>query len=99
MQFFKPFEMPTGACIPQREINIASFGAVEGGKVKNTHVIRNAIDTLAQQGGGKIVFPAGKWLTGPIHFQSGIELHLEKGCEVIFSADHEDYLPAVFTLF
>ena len=38
-------------------------------------------------------------LTGPIHLRSSIELHLEKGCEVIFSTRREDYLPAVFTLF
>lgn len=97
--FFKPFEMPTGASIPEREVNIVDFGAVEGGVVKNTEAIRKAIDHLAAQGGGRIVFPAGKWLTGPIHFKSGIELHLCKDCEVLFSTDFEDYLPAVFTLF
>ena len=97
--FFKPFEMPTGASIPEREVNIVDFGAVEGGLVKNTEAIRKAIDHLSAQGGGRIVFPAGKWLTGPIHFKSGIELHLCRDCEVLFSTDFEDYLPAVFTLF
>ena len=28
MNFFKPFEMPTGAVIPEREVNIVDFGAV-----------------------------------------------------------------------
>ena len=31
--------------------------------------------------------------------RSGIELHLEKGCEVIFSTRREDYLPAIFILY
>ncbi len=99
MRFFKPFDMPTGAAIADREVSILDFGGVEGGKVKNTEAIRTAIDTLAEQGGGRLVFPAGKWLTGPIHFKSGIELHLEKDCEILFSTDKEDYLPAVFTLY
>lgn len=99
MTFFKPFEMPTGADIPQRQVSIVDFGAVEGGRHKNTDAIHQAMDALAAQGGGRIVFPAGKWLTGPIRMQSNIELHLEKGCEVLFSTDKEDYLPAVYTLY
>ncbi len=99
MSFFTPFEMPTGASIPARAVNIVDFGGVEGGQVKNTEAIRAAIDHLAAQGGGRLTVPAGKWLTGPIHFRSGVELHLEKGCEILFSTDKADYLPAVFTLY
>lgn len=99
MSFFTPFEMPTGASIPAREVCLTDFGGVEGGSVKNTAAIRAAIDHLAALGGGRLTIPAGKWLTGPIHFKSGIELHLDKGCEVLFSIDKADYLPAVFTLY
>lgn len=99
MGFFKPFEMPTGANIPDLEVNILDFGAVEGGTVKNTKAIADAITAVSEQGGGRIVFPAGKWLTGPIHFKDGVELHLDKDCEILFSTDKEDYLPAVFTLY
>ena len=109
MNFFKPFELPTGASIPEREVSIVDFGAVpceltEQGEVvpcsvKNTAAIHAAIDAAAAQGGGKVIIPAGNWLTGPIHFKSGVELHLEKGCEVFFSTDKADYLPAVFTLY
>lgn len=109
MKYFKPFEMPTGAQIPEREVNIVDFGAVPctltdagevpAGSVKNTQAIRDAIEAVASQGGGKVVFPAGNWLTGPIHFKSGVEIHLEKGCEVFFSTDKADYLPVVFTLY
>ena len=28
MKFFKPFELPTGASIPEREVSIVDFGAV-----------------------------------------------------------------------
>ena len=97
--FFKPFDIPEGPTIPERNADIRDFGAVEGGVVCNTQAIRNAIDALSSAGGGRVVFPRGRWLTGPIHLRSGIELHLEKGCEVIFSTRRDDYLPAVFTLY
>lgn len=99
MSYFVPFDLPTGAQIPEREVSIADFGAVEGGLVKNTDAIAQAIDHLAGLGGGRVVIPAGKWLTGPIHLKSGIELHAQEGAEVIFSIDKEDYLPVVLTLY
>ena len=99
MSYFVPFEMPTGAKIPDREVSIAQFGAAEGGLVKNTAAIQAAIEALSSQGGGRVTIPAGKWLTGPIRLKSCIELHVQEGAEVIFSIDKEDYLPAVFTLY
>lgn len=97
--FFRPFTTPEGPTIPERTADIRDFGAVEGGVVCNTQAIRSAIDALSSAGGGRVVFPRGRWLTGPIHLRSGIELHLEKGCEVVFSTHRDDYLPAVFTLY
>lgn len=99
MGLFTPFDMPTGASIPDRRVSITDFGAVPGGQVKNTRAIADAIDHLSALGGGRVDFPSGQWLTGPIHLKSNIELHTEPDTEVIFSIDREDYLPAVFTLF
>ncbi len=97
--FFTPFEMPTGAHIPDRQVSITDFGAQPGGTVKNTKAFADAIAYLSSRGGGRVLVPAGKWLTGPIHLKSNIELHTEKDTEVIFSIDKEDYLPVVFTLY
>ena len=99
MNFFTPFTMPTGASIPEREVNIRDFGAQPGGEVLNTEAIAAAIEAVAQEGGGRVIFPAGCWLTGPIHLKSGVELHLEKDCEVRFSQKKELYLPPVYTLY
>ena len=99
MSCFTPFALPTGACIPDREVSVLDFGAVPGGKVKNTSAFREAIEYLHEKGGGRVNVPDGLWLTGPIHLKSGIELHLSPQSEVRFSADREDYLPPVFTLF
>ena len=99
MSCFTPFEMPSGVQIPGRSANITEFGAIPGGKVKNTLVFQNAITYLDNQGGGRIDVPDGIWLTGPIHLRSSIELHLSDHAEIRFTMDKEDYLPAVYTLY
>ena len=52
MSCFTPFELPDGAKIPERSVSITEFGAVPGGKVKNTLAFKDAIAYLSQRGGG-----------------------------------------------
>ena len=59
--------------------------------------VQPAIDRLSAAGGGRLVVPAGEWLTGKITLRSGIDLHLEEGAVVRFSGKIADYLPPVFT--
>ena len=94
------FDMPkvNEAQFPNNEVNIKDFGAIHGGIVKNTDAFAKAINTLATKGGGKVIVPRGIWLTGPITFKSNINLHLEAGALIIFSADFNDY-PIVKTSF
>ena len=101
----EPFVTPFGEFnfqrpqFPDKFVNIVDFGAQKGGEFKNTEAINNAIKQLSESGGGTVVIPAGKWLTGPIVLLSNINLHLEKGAELLFSQDFNDYLPAVLTNF
>ncbi|HTR81224.1 MAG TPA: glycoside hydrolase family 28 protein [Bacteroidota bacterium] len=94
-----PFEMPQlkRPSIPEQQFDIRNFGAKSGGLVKNTEPIRRTIEEAERQGGGTILIPAGAWLTGSIHLENNINLHLEKGAELRFSQDPHDYLPAVFS--
>jgi len=48
---------------------------------------------------GRVHVPAGKFLTGPIHLASKIELHVAKGATLLFATDSARYLPAVLTRF
>lgn len=84
---------------PERVCNIRDFGAIEGGDAINTKNINDAILDCAKNGGGKVVVPAGKWLTGPINLKSNINLYLNEGAEIFFSTNFSDYLPTVFTRF
>lgn len=79
--------------------NIKDFGAVADGKTLNTQSINNAIKACNQKGGGKVVIPAGQYLTGPIHLLSNVNLHVEEGAEVLFSTNTKDYYPLVKTSF
>lgn len=94
-----PFAMPpiSRPTFPDRDFDIRKFGAVEGGTVKNTGAIRKAIAAAAGAGGGHVVIPAGRWLTGPIHLEDNIDLHLLRDAELLFSQDAADYLPVVFS--
>jgi polygalacturonase len=83
---------------PDRVFDIRDYGAKtleqrEG--YKNTEEIAATIEAAAKAGGGSVLIPKGKWLTGPIHLKSNINLKLAKGAEVLFSEDKEDYLPVV----
>ena len=84
---------------PAKDFVITDFGAVAGGTSDCTVAIAKAIQTCAEQGGGRVVVPAGDFLTGAIHLRSNVELHLEKGATLKFSTDPKAYLPAVFTRF
>lgn len=79
--------------------NVKDYGAIGNGKRKNSEAIKKAVDDCFQKGGGNVIFPAGKWLTGQIHFKSNINIHLEKDAEIIFTTDFDDYLPVVFSKF
>ena len=93
-----PFPMPQlqRPAFPNRVVSIADHGAVPGGEVKNTAAIAAAIKAAADAGGGRVLIPAGRWLTGPVHLRSHIDLHLAEGAVLVFSDVMEDYLPPVF---
>jgi polygalacturonase len=81
---------------PAREFAITKFGALADGTNNCTRAFQQAIAACAQAGGGRVLVPAGKFLTGPIQLRSNVELHLADDAEVIFSDRFEDYLPPVF---
>lgn len=84
---------------PARDFNVTSFGAVADGKSDSTEAIRKAIATCTAAGGGRVVVPAGIFLTGAIHLRSNVNLYLSEGATLRFSTDTEKYLPVVYTRF
>ncbi|TKG96610.1 glycoside hydrolase family 28 protein [Puteibacter caeruleilacunae] len=92
-----PFVMPAiiQPLFPEVEFNIVDFGAEQQHLRKNKEAIAAAIHKCHAAGGGKVIVPAGEWLTGSIHMKSNVNLHLMKGATLLFSDDPNEYLPAV----
>lgn len=82
---------------PNKAFPITQYGAEQGDVEKNSVAIAKAITACHGAGGGRVVIPKGEWLTGPIHFKSNVNLHLEEGAVLLFSDNVERYLPAVMT--
>lgn len=83
----------------QDTLNVLNFGAVADGKTFNSKAIREAIVQCNKNGGGVVLVPKGKYVTGPIHLESNVNLHLAEGAEILFSTNPEDYYPLVHTSF
>lgn len=84
---------------PTDEEAITECGAVGDGITDNTAAIREAIERCWRRGGGRVVVPAGRFLTGPIHLRGEVNLHLAEGATLAFSTEPNDYLPPVHTRF
>ncbi len=74
-------------------VSILDFGAVSGENTLNTTAIQNAIDTVAEAGGGRVTIPAGLFVTGTIYMKDHIDLHLEMGAVLKASENLDDYNP------
>ena len=72
--------------------DIINAGAVPDGKTLNTGVIQEAINRVSEHGGGTLVFPPGKFLTGAIILKSGVTLEIKKGAILMGSTNPDDYL-------
>jgi polygalacturonase len=83
---------------PDNNFIITEFGAVGDGIFLNTEAIRKAITTCVEQGGGKVIIPAGIWHTGPIQLKTNVNLCIEKGAIIVFSKDLDDY-PYISTFY
>ncbi len=82
---------------PKKDFSILKYGAKADGTTDNSGAIRRAIEDCHKKGGGRVIVPAGDFLTGAIHLKSNVNLHVSKGATLKFSQDATKYLPVVFT--
>lgn len=52
-----------------------------------TAAIQAAIKECSENGGGRVIVPAGTWKTAPIRLMSNVNLHFEDGATLLFSDD------------
>ncbi|SMF15270.1 Polygalacturonase [Alteromonadaceae bacterium Bs31] len=82
---------------PPKDFNILDFGALAGAEHDCTAAIAKTITACNQQGGGRVLIPAGTYFTGPIVLLSNVNLHLQKGATLKFIPEPDRYLPPVLT--
>jgi hypothetical protein len=73
------------------------FGIYSDGVTLNTRSIQFAIDYIHEQGGGRLVFDVGRFLTGSIHLKSNVTLHLLEGAVLLGVLNPFDYDREGFT--
>ena len=70
-------------------IDVHAFGAVGDGAHDDTQAIQTAISYLPE--GGRLLFPAGTYLTRPLVLKSHITLELQEGAKLLGWTKREDY--------
>ena len=75
----------------QKEYNILQYGAIGDGKTLNTETIQKAIDLATGKGGGKVIVPKGRFLTGTLEMKSNVELYLAQDAVLLGSTDPFQY--------
>ena len=85
--------LPSLAFGSQKQLNIVNLGAKGDGQTDNTAIIQKAIDEASQSGNGKVIIPAGQFMTGVIHLKSNVELSLAENAVLLGSPNRADYGP------
>ncbi len=74
-----------------KDYNASMFGAKSNGTTLNTSSIQKGIDYISENGGGRLVFYVGRYLTGTIYLKSNVTIHLEEGAILVGSVNPFDY--------
>lgn len=85
--------------IPDVAYPVPAFGVVpDSGRIQ-TELLQKAIDTASENGGGRVVVPAGHYRTGALRLKSGVELHLASEDTVLTFVNEavEVHYPVVFS--
>lgn len=75
-----------------QEFNILDYGAVPDGKTLCTSGIQAAIEAAHLYGNGRVVIPAGSFLSGSLVVKSGVELHLLQDAVLLGSTNPDHYI-------
>ncbi len=74
-----------------QEYKASLFGVVSDGITLNTGSIQYAINHISENGGGRLVFYVGRYLTGSIQLKSNVTIELKEGAVLVAAPFVYDY--------
>lgn len=74
-----------------KDYSIVDYGATGDGYTINTLAIQAAIDEASSQGGGRVIIPRGRFVSGTIFLKSKVTLHVTKNAILLGSLSPTDY--------
>lgn len=77
-----------------KDYKASLFGVKSEGITLNTKSIQKAIDYISENGGGKLVFYVGRYLTGTIQLKSNVTIELKEGAILVATSSIYDYYGA-----
>ncbi|MDP9173975.1 MAG: glycosyl hydrolase family 28 protein [Planctomycetota bacterium] len=83
--------MNPASAASDKTIVVTNAGAVGDGVTLNTVALQKAIDALSADGGGTVIIPPGRFLTGTIQLKDNITLHLDDQAILLGSTNKADY--------
>ncbi|MFT3748209.1 MAG: glycosyl hydrolase family 28 protein [Agriterribacter sp.] len=83
--FILPFSLSA------KDYNASLFGVKSDGLTLNTRSIQKGIDFISENGGGRLVFYVGRYLTGSVKLKSNVTIKLEEGAVLVGSPSIYDY--------
>lgn len=74
-----------------KDYKASLFGAKSDGVTLNTRSIQQAVNFISENGGGRLVFYVGRYLTGSIQLKSNVTIQLEEGAILVGTTSIYDY--------
>jgi polygalacturonase len=71
--------------------NVRDHGALGDGLEPDTTAINAAINACADAGGGQVLFPPGRYLSGTVHLKSRVTLYFDAGATLVGSTNLNHY--------
>jgi hypothetical protein len=86
---------PAQAALRAPFLSVRDHGAAGDGIRLDTKAIQDAIDACARAGGGAVLFPAGRFVSGTLVLRDHVRLYLDAGSVLLGSTDLGHYPPHI----
>ena len=86
------FFLVLGFQLSAKDYLAMEFGVKNDGATLNTCSIQKAIDFIHENGGGRLVFESGNYVTGSIYLKSNVTIQLDYGATILKSTNPFDYV-------